>query len=490
MKTFQELQGELAAVMAANTPGAGVPHVVIALPSYSISESLLSHYGPRVMALEHRYLLASLMTHRLPDVEFVYLSSLAPTPGVIDYYKHLGPRPDLFEAHTRFVSVDDVSAGSMAAKLLARPGLLNQLRELTAGRPAVIEPWNVTAAEVAVAEALQLPINGMDPRLWPLGFKSAGRRMFVQAGVPVPFGVEDVRTVDDVVAAVARVRAARPAVKGVVIKHDDSGAGDGNAVIDLREPAGDPSGEPALEETVRGRIEELPGWYLKDLASGGVVEEHLNGVEFTSPSVQVDMLADGSVTVLATHEQMVGGDNGQVFLGCLFPADPAYAGELARHGHTVARHLAAAGVRGRASVDFGAVRDEAGTWRLHALEVNLRKGGTTHPYAALRNLVPGRYEASTGTWISASDNTPRSYVCTDNFVDPAWLNMLPETVIAALHQEGLNFDHRRGAGVVPHMLAGLGIDGRFGLTAIAIDQPTAQAMVDQTRDAVFRATTS
>jgi hypothetical protein len=201
------------------------------------------------------------------------------------------------------------------------------------------------------------------------------------------------------------------------------------------------------------------------------------------------MLADGSVTVLATHEQLVGGDNGQVFLGCLFPADPSYAGELARHGHTVARHLAAAGVRGRASVDFGAVRDEGGTWRLHALEVNLRKGGTSHPYAALRNLVPGRYEASSGTWISASDNAPRSYVCTDNFVDPAWLNMPPETVIAALHQEGLNFDHRRGAGVVPHMLAGLGIDGRFGLTAIAIDQPTAQAMVDQTRDAVFRAAT-
>ena len=122
MKTFQELQGELAAVMAANTPGAGVPHVVIALPSYSISESLLSHYGPRVMALEHRYLLASLMTHRLPDVEFVYLSSLAPTPGVIDYYKHLGPRPDLFEAHTRLCQLTMYRRGPWRPSCSHAPG--------------------------------------------------------------------------------------------------------------------------------------------------------------------------------------------------------------------------------------------------------------------------------------------------------------------------------------------------------------------------------
>ena len=79
-------------------------------------------------------------------------------------------------------------------------------------------------------------------------------------------------------------------------------------------------------------------------------------------------------------------------MGCRFPADPAYAAELARHGRAVGERLAALGVLGRASIDFAAARDARGAWHLHALEVNLRKGGTTHPYAALRNLAPGHYD--------------------------------------------------------------------------------------------------
>ena len=89
----------------------------------------------------------------------------------------------------------------------------------------------MTQREVAVAERLQLPIDGPDPDLWHLGFKSAGRRLFTEAGVPSPAGREDVRTIDQVVAAIAEIRARRPNATGVVVKIDDSGAGDGNVVI-------------------------------------------------------------------------------------------------------------------------------------------------------------------------------------------------------------------------------------------------------------------
>lgn len=44
------------------------------------------------------------------------------------------------------------------------------------------------------------------------------------------------------------------------------------------------------------------------------------------------------------------------------------------------------------SIDFAAAQDATGRWSDYALEINLRKGGTTHPYAALRNLVSGRYD--------------------------------------------------------------------------------------------------
>jgi hypothetical protein len=48
------------------------------------------------------------------------------------------------------------------------------------------------------------------------------------------------------------------------------------------------------------------------------------------------------------------------------------------------------------SVDFAAAGDADGRWQVFALEVNLRKGGTTHPYTVLRNLVPGRYDSEHG----------------------------------------------------------------------------------------------
>ena len=199
----------------------------------------------------------------------------------------------------------------------------------------------------------------------------------------------------------------------MVIKHDDSGAGDGNRVIDLRTP-GD----------LRATLEALPDWYLRDLADGAVVEELITGTRFTTPSVQIDVLPDQRVVVLATHEQVMGGDGGQVYMGCRFPADPAYAAELARLGRAVGERLAALGVLGRVSVDFAAARDQGGVWHLHALEMNLRKGGTTHPYAALRNVAPGHYDERAGRWVTTEGST-RAYRATDNLVDPSWQGVPP-----------------------------------------------------------------
>lgn len=380
MEVFDLLQGRLGEALAANRPGSGLDHVVVALPSFSVGESLLSHYANRIPSLEHRYLVAQLMLHRVERCQLVFVSSLAPADEVLDYYASLGPphRRAAARANLTVLEVPDQTSRSVAAKLLDRPDLLEELRRIIGGRPAVIEPWNVTEAEVAVAEIVGIPINGTSPALRGAGFKSEGRRLFRSAGVPVPFGVEDVRSAADVVEAVATIRAGRPSVTGVILKLDDSGAGDGNVVLDLRDP------------DLHGVIERLPDWYVADLAAGGVVEERIAGTGFTSPSAQIDILPDGNVQVLATHEQVLGGTDAQVYMGCRFPADPAYVAELARHAVAIGRALGAKGVVGRVAVDFAAARSTAGHWSVYALEVNLRKGGTTHPYTALRSLVPGQ----------------------------------------------------------------------------------------------------
>jgi hypothetical protein len=483
------LQRKLGQALAANRPGSVVDHVLIVLPSYSVSESILSHYGDRIASLEHRYLNALLVADRIPKCEVIFLSTKRPDDVAVEAVLEVIPaeRRQGVRDRVQLYAVDDGTPRSVAAKLLDRRDLLDTVRGVVGTRPALIEPWNVSDAEIALALALDVPINGTRPELRHLGFKSEGRRLLAEAEVPIPFGREDVRSVDGVVAAAEAIRSAHPEVAAIVVKHDDSGAGDGNVVLDLPPPGAAES----IGEAVQRRASELPPWYLEDLARGGVVEERISGVRFSSPSAQVDIRPGGEVVVLATHEQVLGGPGGQVYLGCRFPADPAYAFDLGRYADAIGRVLADRGAMGRFSVDFVTVSSShtGDDWRIYGLEINLRKGGTTHPYAALRSVVPGHYDPERGRWLS-DDGSTRCYSATDNVVDPSWTGLPPAALVRAMTDADLLFDPVRRTGVVLHMLSGLGIDGRFGLTAIAETPEAADRLEAAVREATAAAVRS
>ncbi|HSV37518.1 MAG TPA: peptide ligase PGM1-related protein [Nocardioidaceae bacterium] len=479
MDEFALLQQRLPEAWAANATGSTTPHVVIALPSFSLGETIMSHYAPRIPALEHRYLLSCLMLPRIPGCDLIFVSCASPAPEVLDYYAGLWPREARSSASGRLhiVEVPDRSGRSVAIKLLEHPELIEQIRRLIGGRPAMIEPWNVTELEVALAEELGVPINGTAPTLWPLGFKSAGRRLFQRAGVPVALGREDIHDLADVASAIAHIRTVHPNATGVVVKHDNSGAGDGNLVIRLTD---DQNGT-----AVRDQLAGIPAWYVSDLTAGGIVEELVTGEGFSSPSVQLDISPFGDVTVLSTHEQVLGGPDDQVYLGCTFPADESYAAELAEHGRAVGTELAKHGVLGRVGVDFVAVRNR-GSWEVFALEINLRKGGTTHPFSTLRHLTPGMYDETSGHWRTDGNAGTRYYRSTDNLVDETRIGWPARRVIDIVRVAGLNFDPATGTGVVLHMLECLAIDGRLGLTAIG----RSRAEADDLYDAVDAALTA
>jgi PGM1 C-terminal domain len=462
MRDFTLLQRRLVSVWRLSQPPGSTEHVRVVLPSYNVGPSLLAHYAHRLPALEHRFLVDILRLARVEAGILVFVFCQAPEAEVIDYYLALLPpetsarvRPRIFT-----VVVPGDSGRPVAAKLLDRPDLLEHIRGLIGGRPAIIEPWNVTADEVAVAVRLQAPVHGTVPELWPLGFKSAGRRLFAAAGVPTPSGSEGVRTVEDLRHALASLRSAHPGLAAAVVKLDNSASGDGNQMIALRDPAGSPASARAVAE----RVAALPDWYLAELALGGVVEAYVAGEYWSSPSVQIEITPEGQAMVLATHEQILGGDNGQVYQGCRFPARRDYAMRLTTYGQRVGRLLAGHQVRGMLSIDFVGARDRGQRWRLYAVEVNLRRGGTTAPIVVLSSLLPGSYDAD-GRWRLA-DGSARYYCATDNLVDPRWTGLPPGQVIGGLRSAGLEFDRRTGTGVVLHMLSGLAIDGRFGMTAV------------------------
>ena len=53
---------------------------------------------------------------------------------------------------------------------------------------------------------------------------------------------------------------------------------------------------------------------------GGIAESFIEGKDKTSPSAQFRMDGGKQCTVISTHDQILGGPSGQVFLGCRFPA--------------------------------------------------------------------------------------------------------------------------------------------------------------------------
>lgn len=487
MDDLDRLQSRLADSLARNVADSTDRHVVIVLPSFSVGESLLSHYASRLPALEHRFLV-SLFMLRFPAVRIVYICSAAPSDDVVDLYLSLLPADIQETARDRFriVVIDDSSARAVASKLLDRPDLIAEIRSWIRNDPAHIEPWNVSEPEMEVAFRLETPINGTPPALWPLGFKSAGRAIFREAGVPVAAGFEDLTSVDDAVDAIDRLRTEHTALQAVILKHDDSGAGDGNAVIRVDDL--EPAGSTLSRRRLRSRINSLEPWYVEDLRLGFVVEERIVGTRFSSPSAQIDIRPDGSVRVLSTHEQILSED-GQVYLGCRFPADPEYAADLGTHVEAIGHVLAGRGALGRLAIDFVASASDSGPWRVHALEANIRKSGTTHPFTVLRHLAPGAYHPETGIYTD-DRGSPKAYVASDNLVDERWTGIPDGLVIAALRSAGLTFDPDTRTGVVPHMLSCLAVDGRFGLTAIGDSPEHADMLFEAVAGAVTTATLS
>src|SRR5438876_3267909 len=112
--------------------------------------------------------------------------------------------------------------------------------------------------------------------------------------VPYPLGREDIGSKEDLVEAIAQMRATKPSIRQVMVKLNEGVSGEGNAVIDLTGlPAPGNSKEVAmLEERLRAMQFELEGvtydTYMKMLQERkGVVEERIMGEEFRSPSVQL-----------------------------------------------------------------------------------------------------------------------------------------------------------------------------------------------------------
>jgi hypothetical protein len=460
------------------------PQTIVVVPSMSI-DAIDS--GAVIQAYEERFLFLLLLL-RQPRARLIYVTSRTILPSIIDYYLDL--LPGVIPSHARqrlfLPSPMDGSARPLSKKLLERPRLIERIRSLIMDPDrAHLVPFNTTNREKELALQLGIPMYGADPKFFSLGTKSGCRKIFMDENVLQPLGREDVGSKEDLVEAIAQMRRSKPSIKQVMVKLNEGVSGEGNAIIDLtRLPApGDGKERAMIEDRLRAMKFESPGAtydsYMKTLVERkGVVEERIKGEEFRSPSVQLRVTPLGKVELLSTHDQLLGGPSGQSYLGCVFPADTAYAPLITREAEKVGKRLAKEGVIGRFALDFVVVRAKNGKWEPYAIEINLRKGGTTHPFLTLQFLTDGTYDPDTGIF-TAPNGQQKFFVASDHVESPAYRTLTPDDLFDIVVRHNLHFGQTRQTGVVFHMMSALGELGRMGLTAVGNSHEEAKAIYER-----------
>ncbi len=479
---FSALQGRLAPLFRRVFADTSAPRTVVVVPGLSLDQELLS----RIDGLQHyeERQLTLLMLLKLPATRIVFVSSQPIDPVIVDYYLHM--LPGVPHAHARrrltLLSAHDGSARSLTRKILDRPRLIERIRA-AAGEPAQahLTCFNATEMERDLALALGIPLYACDPALGHLGNKSGSRELFRAAGVPLPDGFEHLRDAHDVACSLAALRARDPSLARAAVKLNDGASGEGNAVFSFD---GAPEGEATLRDWIEPRLaamrfeapgETWPHFAGKLAAMGGIVEAWVAGPGIRSPSMQGRITPVGELEVISTHDQILGGPTGQKFLGSTFPADAGYRMTIQSNGARVGEQLRARGVIGRFGVDFVVVPDGAGGWRTYAIEINLRKGGTTHTFQTLQYLTGGQYDTASGRFLTPS-GAERVYTATDNLQQPSYCRLTPEDLIDLAVEHGLHFDATRLEGVTFNLIGALAQFGKLGVVSIGATPERARAL--------------
>jgi hypothetical protein len=479
LRRFARIQERLAPLAQRNISDPRAPQTVVVVPSLSLDAEELA----KISGVHHyeERLLCMLMLLRKPRTHLVFVTSQPIATAIVDYFLHLLPGVPLRHARARLtlLSCHDASDEPLTKKILERPRLIERIRAAIADPAAAhLTCFNSTALERSLAVRLDIPLYGNDPELNYLGTKSGSREVFREAEVPLPDGFEHLRDAEDIMDAVVELKRREPGLRRVAIKLDEGFSGEGNAVF-LYDGA--PEGRD-LERWVRNELprrikfeaknETWEHYCHKFAEMGGIVECWVEGGEVRSPSVQCRINPLREAAIVSTHDQVLGGPSGQIFLGSTFPADADYSRDIKEFGNRVGEVLRERGALGRFAIDFISVRRE-GRWEHAAIEINLRKGGTTHPYLILRFLTDGTYDPEDGIYCTPTEK-PCYYYASDNLQSPAYKGLTPDDLVDIVVNNGLHFDGASQQGVVFHLIGALSQYGKLGTVCIGDSHESAR----------------
>ncbi|MBI5856348.1 MAG: carboxylate-amine ligase [Sphingobacteriales bacterium] len=448
------------------------PRTVIIIPSITMDQEILSkisginHYEERMLCM--------LMLLRLPRTHVIYVTSEPIDPVIVDYYLHMLPGITGYHALRRLTlfNCHDFSSKPLTQKILERPRLIQRIKDfIPPDHEAHMSCFNVTPLERSLAVQLQVPIYGCDPDLYELGSKSNGRKIFRECGLNVPPGFEDLKNEDGIINALAKLKEQNPGLRKAVVKINDGFSGDGNAVFSYSGSENIVDFKKWVKENLHTRLKFVAPdisyevFMQKFKSMEGIVEEFLEGEPKESPSVQCRVTPTGHCEIISTHDQELGGESGQVYIGAHFPASNEYAVELGKMGITVAEALRDKGVLGRFAVDFISVKEKE-EWKHYPIEINLRKGGTTHPFLMLQFLTDGKYDAEQGVYYTSKGHLIRYYFCSDNLRSDKYKGLSPHDLIDIAMVNDLHYDGSSQEGIMFHLIGALSQFGKLGVVCI------------------------
>lgn len=495
VQRFRELQTQLRQRFQTLSDQELEDQDVVVIPSLSLDNHQLEKI-PGAHQYEER-LLFSLIRLRNPRMRLIYVSSQPIHPTVIDYYLHLMPGIPISHIRDRLLlfSTYDTSPKPLTQKILERPRLISRIHQVLRPNQSYMICFNSTSLERELSVQLDIPLFGVDPDLNYWGTKSGSRQIFAEAGIPHPDGSGLVFNTEDLTKVTLELWSRQPNLNRIVVKLNQGFSGEGNALLDLR-PLKDLNPQERSKilknywnklsfqapnetwETFGDRISQL----------GAIVEVFIEGEIKESPSVQCEITPNGKTKIISTHDQILGGPDGQIFQGCRFPAQATYRLKLQEMGEKIGQNLANKGALERFGVDFIAVyQPDSLDWDLQAIEINLRRGGTTHPFMTLKLLTNGYYDLQTGLFYSRKSQ-PKFYIASDNLQHKKYQGLLPNDLMDIIVNYQLHFDSSTETGTVFHLMGCLSRYGKLGLTCIGDSPEQAQEIYDRVVDVLNQET--
>lgn len=401
---------------------------LIVLPSLSLpNEQLKDIEG--LWFYEHRMLWTILLKKYLKKI--VFISSKPVSEEYKKYLFNVGNINELEQRDIIFIHTEKYS-DHLSLNILNNQDLIDQIKNETSNN-TLLFPFIVTKSERTLSNKINTQLMGSKISINEWASKYGNHIIFNEMDIPAPTISNNLKSFNEVSSEYEKL----PKNKKYLLKLNYGVSGKGNFFLNNQDDL------------------EL----LKDLdyTQGCIIEEFIENIK-DSPSVQGYIDLQGKTKVFATHEQILD-STGMVFQGSLFPANKNIRHKMSNYCQKVGESLSKKGYIGFFAVDFVEHED-----KISAIEINLRQGGTTHPYFMIKLLTDSSYCDSDNI---LKTNNNHHYISNDNFKTNIQEFSL---ILEKLKKENLLFNTKNNQGVIFHMASSLKDFNKIGYVITSCDR--------------------